>query len=1033
MLKRLSFAFLILLAAAQAHAQLVPYYGKNNVKYDTFDWKTYKTTHFEIFFYPQAEGHLQRVASMAESAYDKISSDLQHEVEFKIPLIFFKTQSEFEQVNYLQVSEGILGVTEPQFNRVAFAIDQPSDKLQALILHELTHVFEFSMLFGGILSPIIKQSPPLWVMEGMSEFETGVWDPSDLMVVRDATLTERLPFLSVDNDMISPGGTEIGRAPYTIGHAVFEFMHDKYGEAAVRQFWFYMKKAALLGSEDVIYSALGVKEETFNEQFSHYLRDRFKDYRDKQSPIDYGKEIHLPKRYEQIFSQASSPDGKQFAVLTANKEEYEFDILKIDRTGKVLDNLTGGGHNAYEYLTTDSWYFEGRNLSWSQNGQRLAFFARTGKRRSLFVIDPNNGKRIKKVNMKIDNAASPALSPDGNSVLFTGLIEGKPDLFSLNVATGNITNLTNNMLYEKTPIWSQDGKYIYYTTRIHSRDQIMRMNASNKSDILQMTNSDYDSESPWFDAATNAIYYSANKNGVNNLYKLDLSTGDKTQYTDVIGGNFSPEVFRDSTKEEIAFTTFFKGEYRFFIMDVPKPVQVIAKGTENEEEKRQSTVSEQLAKQFGLKTETAPSLSESVSTGAPTSGPPPIENTGTTPATSATSGSNTASSDFQPKKTVLVDPSKIQDKKFRMVIAGRPNVITGVSGDTFAVASGVVIQDILGDQEFEIYTSRIRGFQSYNLGYLNLGHRLQFLTDFIFNDDFFLAQTSPVSLDVVRDRIWGGRFISQYPLNIYYRVELGAAIFSLSQSFLDPVLQAQYEAYLQASGLRDTLNNGNYLPLSVAFVGETTRFREFGPLSGYTFRLAVDYAAPVSNNWISRTIYEADFRKYFRLTNRSLIAGRARGFVSHGRDQVIFSYGGGQDVRGFAFREITGTKGGIGNVEYRFPLFPNPRVPFLGQLRGKVFLDYFRTSFDQGLSFNNAIAVRNVNGQPFGIDLSKGAGAAGFGFTVFAGGLPFNFDFSKVYGQGRFPDANGVLHLEEPTQFKFTDGIHFDFSIGYDF
>ncbi len=153
---------------------------------------------------------------MAESAYDKISADLQHEVEFKIPLIFFKTQSEFEQVNYLQVTEGILGVAEPEFNRMAFAIDVPSDELQNLIAHELTHVFEFSMLFGGMLSPIIQFSPPGWVMEGFADYETSHWSPSDLMVVRDAVLTERMPYLSVDYDLLYPGGTaDLGRARTT--------------------------------------------------------------------------------------------------------------------------------------------------------------------------------------------------------------------------------------------------------------------------------------------------------------------------------------------------------------------------------------------------------------------------------------------------------------------------------------------------------------------------------------------------------------------------------------------------------------------------------------------------------------------------------------------------------------------------------------------------------------------------------------------------------------------------------------------------
>src|SRR5262249_44831364 len=99
MLKKVGLFLLCIFSAAQLHAQIALYYGKNQVKYDTFRWRTYKTEHFEIFFYPQEEEHLQRVASMAESAYDKVSTDLQHEIEFKVPLIYFLTSSEFEQVN----------------------------------------------------------------------------------------------------------------------------------------------------------------------------------------------------------------------------------------------------------------------------------------------------------------------------------------------------------------------------------------------------------------------------------------------------------------------------------------------------------------------------------------------------------------------------------------------------------------------------------------------------------------------------------------------------------------------------------------------------------------------------------------------------------------------------------------------------------------------------------------------------------------------------------------------------------------------
>src|SRR6266498_3996091 len=82
-----------------AQTSMVPYFGKNNIHYDKFEWFIYTTDHFEIFYYPQLEPHLERIAGYAESAYQQISADLKHDLSFKVPLILFKTHSEFEQQN----------------------------------------------------------------------------------------------------------------------------------------------------------------------------------------------------------------------------------------------------------------------------------------------------------------------------------------------------------------------------------------------------------------------------------------------------------------------------------------------------------------------------------------------------------------------------------------------------------------------------------------------------------------------------------------------------------------------------------------------------------------------------------------------------------------------------------------------------------------------------------------------------------------------------------------------------------------------
>ena len=79
-------------AGLEAFAQTpyVPYYGKNRIRYDDFRWKIYTTDHFEIYYYPEIEQHLERVASYAESAYQQVSADLKHDLASRVPMVLYK-------------------------------------------------------------------------------------------------------------------------------------------------------------------------------------------------------------------------------------------------------------------------------------------------------------------------------------------------------------------------------------------------------------------------------------------------------------------------------------------------------------------------------------------------------------------------------------------------------------------------------------------------------------------------------------------------------------------------------------------------------------------------------------------------------------------------------------------------------------------------------------------------------------------------------------------------------------------------------
>ena len=195
----ITLAFVGLPSLVYAQTGYIPYFGKNQIRYDNFEWHTYQTEHFEIYYYLEIEPHLERIAGYAESAYQHVSSELKHDLSMKLPLILFSTASEFWQQNVIPgaAQEGVGAFAEPGRYRILMPIDEPPDLLYRLIVHELTHQFQFDIIPTGL----IRRNMPLWVFEGMSDYMTGYWRPNDIMTVRDAAVTDIVPKMS-----------EIGRA-----------------------------------------------------------------------------------------------------------------------------------------------------------------------------------------------------------------------------------------------------------------------------------------------------------------------------------------------------------------------------------------------------------------------------------------------------------------------------------------------------------------------------------------------------------------------------------------------------------------------------------------------------------------------------------------------------------------------------------------------------------------------------------------------------------------------------------------------------
>ena len=226
-------------------------------------------------------------------------------------------------------------------------------------------------------------------------------------------------------------------------------------------------------------------------------------------------------------------------------------------------------------------------------------------------------------------------------------------------------------------------------------------------------------------------------------------------------------------------------------------------------------------------------------------------------------------------------------------------------------------------------------------------------------------------------------------------------------------------------GLPCFINNGWQAPLSVRFVQETTRFAEFGPLSGSTFSVGVT-AAPGIGSFLQRTTVDADLRKYLRLGGTSaLLALRARGFYSTGDNPDYFYFGGNMELRGYPYYGFAGNQGFFANAEFRTPLIHLAATPIgiLGPLRGTAYVgiggarfkgqEYKFSTSEPGYSYvNDPVFGESVTGWR----LQDGRASWGFGLQLFFLGYPLHFDWTKY------------------TDFATTSkGWDFGFWIGYDF
>ena len=1001
---------LILLLSTQA--LFGQYFGQNKVQYNEFDWNFIVSPNFNVYYYGDNHDLAIFTSKVAEESLDQIGKHLRWRSQKPIKIIVYTSHNDFQQTNIVNVymSEGIGGVTELYKNRIVIPFEGSYAQFKHVIHHELVHAIINDMIYGGnvqgVLSGRVLLQVPLWANEGLAEFLSVDWDTKSDMVLRDLAIEENLPQVEQLNYSI---------LAYKGGQSVWQYITKKYGREKVGEVFQQMRRTQ--NAEKGFESALGVDFEKLTEDWHDYLKKEYwSDINKREKLSDFSEKLTDRSKTKNFYnvSPAFSPDGNTIAYFTDQSGYMDLVLLNVS-SGKQKKRLIRGNNSPdFEEL---KWLQPG--LSWSPNGKQIAFASKSGEEDSIIIVNVKNGK-YKKIPIGLDGVFTTSWHPSGNKIAFIGQKNNSNDLYLIDLDDNVVTNLSNDIYSDFNPSWSLDGSKIFFSSDRSnykpdidmseldfSNNDIFYYDLNTKS-VNQVTNTSYHEDYPVV-TKDNILFYTADYNGVHNIFMHNLDTDETKPITNVITGIQQIDVNRSSNK--IVFSGYKDRGWDLFLIDNPTTI----------ESKEIPTTVFYATKDEVQEFEDLRFVKDKSNIDEPEDYSKYIFARSYKQYNNA-DGKN-ADIDSIPDSLRTTGNYNAQQYKTEFSL---DYVYTSASIDNLFGTTGlanIAWSDVMGDHQIRFASNLVLDLDNSDiaLSYGYLKNRTNYYgTLFQYANLFSLGYSIDTDyIGLLRD--YGVGFFAQYPFSKFNRIDIGTTLRGISYEI------KEIDYWTGDVGTNYTENLQSFVPL-VSWVYDNTTNTYTGPNDGLRQYLTFQFSPDIGDDSLAFKTIKFDIRKYFKINRNYSIATRMMLGRSFGRDPEKFFLGGssqmtfysdtqteGRDdsglyaqrildydnstiledvffteyvfpVRGARYRERTGENVAVANLEFRFPFINYVDVSFPARIRfgnifGHLFLDV-GAAWDDSEEFDDSSLVRqkyNLNSE----DASPIISTFGVGMKIF--------------------------------------------------